>query len=100
MAFCIEKLKWGENVFHPSDKSRGVRRGVSKGLEDRPPCRLFRGWPPAGRKGLGMAGPNNTLGSLWSPLEICPQIREPFTNHERKNFYIAETHVKLPLILI
>jgi hypothetical protein len=62
-----------------------VWRGVSKGVEDgvgRPPygqattevaIRLFQWWPtPQGIERLGMAGPGETLGSPWPPLDIRP----------------------------
>jgi hypothetical protein len=49
----------------------GVRRGVSKGVEDgrKPPAlRASRGGPPTGRKGLGVAGSGETVWSHGHPL--------------------------------
>jgi hypothetical protein len=65
------------------EKSRPVRRGVSKGVEDgrRPPV-LWAGHPQNGRKavlgvacpqgveGMGMADLAETLGSPWIPLAV------------------------------
>jgi hypothetical protein len=62
---------------------RSVQRGVSKGVEDgHRPLALLAGHTRKGRKavsgmahpqgveGLGMAGPGETLRSLWIPLAI------------------------------
>jgi hypothetical protein len=55
-----------------SMKAIGVRRGVSKGVEDG----HFKGGPPTalGIEKLGMAGPGETLGCPWPPLAIRPCI--------------------------
>jgi hypothetical protein len=47
----------------------GVRRGVSKGVEDSPDGRGGVA-PLQSVEGLGMAGPGETLGSPWPSLTI------------------------------
>jgi hypothetical protein len=74
---------------------RGVRRGVSKVVEDgsRPPAlraatpetaiRTFQGWPPTGHGKV-----EHTLGSPWPPLEIRPCLR-------RQTFSLVAFHKHL-----
>jgi hypothetical protein len=81
---------------------RPVREGVSKGEEDgqKPPA-LQAGHPTNGRKavwgvarpqgieGLGMAGPHETLGSLWIPLSrtdlVIRLAQEKVGSHKNRN---------------
>jgi hypothetical protein len=62
-----------------STRIRGVRRGVSKGVEDG--CRAHalwlpfkgcKGWLLAGRRRVGHGGPGDTLGTPWLPLPRRP----------------------------
>jgi hypothetical protein len=51
-------------------KTIGVQRGVSKNVADG--CRLPAGLACSqGVEGLAMVGPNDTLGSPFSPLATC-----------------------------
>jgi hypothetical protein len=72
----------------PSPGIRPLRRGVSKGVEDGHPRNGHNailggthphslvGWVPQGVEGAGMAGPGETLGSLWISLVmgICEGV--------------------------
>jgi hypothetical protein len=87
---------------------RTVRRGVSKGVKDsrRPPA-LQAGHPinghktvsgvacPQGVEGSSMAGPGETLGSLWTPLAIRLAIRacSPINSFTDKCHHVTKTRI-------
>jgi hypothetical protein len=59
----------GMALFHRGSRGRPIWLGLSKGVEDSHKA-LSGVARPQGVKGLGMAGPGETLGSLWILLAV------------------------------
>jgi hypothetical protein len=102
----------GQNLRVTTDKSQplgkiiGIRRGVSKGVEDsRSPPALWVGQPwnshkavsgvasPQGVEVSGMAGQGETLGSPWPPLAIRSCWKDPGDKSLSK---VAQTLISQP----
>jgi hypothetical protein len=63
-------------------ETRGVRRGVSNGVEDS--CEAVSGVAcPQGAEGLGMVGPGETLRSPWPPPAIRPVETRTFYDRQK-----------------